>query len=39
MVVLWRGWVLWPRKRVVQTISVLLILGTIGKRRIPIHCS
>ena len=30
MIVLWRGWVLWPRRRVVQSISVFLILGTFG---------
>ncbi|EKM60148.1 uncharacterized protein PHACADRAFT_206328 [Phanerochaete carnosa HHB-10118-sp] len=29
-VVLWRGWVLWPRRRVVQVISGFLIFATVG---------
>ena len=28
---LWRAWILWPRKRTNQVISGVLLLGTLGK--------
>ncbi|GJE87270.1 hypothetical protein PsYK624_033530 [Phanerochaete sordida] len=32
MIVIWRAWLLWPRQRVVQAVSTLLLLGTVASQ-------
>ena len=34
LIVLWRGWVLWPGNRGIQVISVLLALAAFSEHRI-----